>query len=350
MSARITRKRARLDGIDIPDLPKIGRVDEWAESDSEGEERARDEEFWFDDGTIVLIAGQVEFKVYARPLVEHSPVFKDMLSLPQPESTTASKVPIRPRVHLSDSPDDLRYLFEVLMPAKVLRPLGFQQGEVSYDRLAAWIRTGHKYQIDHLVHESLRHLRQIYPDDIDVYLKSGRSAMAKRMSHIGVVNLARLTGAHDLLPIALMDCCQMESTLVRGYRRRDGTFERLSDGDLQLCFKAKGKLIEARAQLVYQLLSPGPSKDCPFTKCKDEVDRCRDSLASGVVSGLCTPTPLSSWTTIIKSKSPDLCMVCRNELIDRSNALRRGVFARLPSIIGVTVDGWGKKKPGAPAS
>ena len=54
----------------------------------------RDEEFWFDDGTIVLVAGDIEFKVYARPLVGHSLVFKDILSLPQPEAT--HRMPLHP--------------------------------------------------------------------------------------------------------------------------------------------------------------------------------------------------------------------------------------------------------------
>ncbi|RPD58558.1 hypothetical protein L227DRAFT_576943 [Lentinus tigrinus ALCF2SS1-6] len=40
--------------------------------------------FWPEDGTIILLAGQVKFRVYRGVLTEHSPLFAEMLSLPQP--------------------------------------------------------------------------------------------------------------------------------------------------------------------------------------------------------------------------------------------------------------------------
>ncbi|TFK84838.1 hypothetical protein K466DRAFT_588600 [Polyporus arcularius HHB13444] len=66
-----------------------------------------------------------------------------MLSLPQPGTATdARHVHDHPLVHLSDSPEDLKYLFGVVMPAKVLRP--FDAPQTAYDRVAAFIRMGHK--------------------------------------------------------------------------------------------------------------------------------------------------------------------------------------------------------------
>ena len=107
MSAQSPRKRARIDG-----------EQEGAQDMHDGSP-VRDEEFWFDDGTIVLVAGDIEFKVYARPLVGHSLVFKDMLSLPQPEATHASNAPAPPpAVHLSDSPYDLRHVLRKYMPRR----------------------------------------------------------------------------------------------------------------------------------------------------------------------------------------------------------------------------------------
>ena len=40
--------------------------------------RARDEDFWFEDGTVVLVAEGVEFRVYEGLLADHSPVLRDM--------------------------------------------------------------------------------------------------------------------------------------------------------------------------------------------------------------------------------------------------------------------------------
>ena len=43
-----------------------------------------DAELWFPDGSIVLQAEAIYFKIYAGILSQASPVFRDMFSLPQP--------------------------------------------------------------------------------------------------------------------------------------------------------------------------------------------------------------------------------------------------------------------------
>ena len=50
----------------------------------------RDSEFWFQDGTVTLIASNTEFRVYKGTLIEHSLVLADMFSLPQPSPHTPS--------------------------------------------------------------------------------------------------------------------------------------------------------------------------------------------------------------------------------------------------------------------
>ena len=222
-------------------------------------------------------------------------------------------------------------------------PFGFPQ--VDYDRLSAWVRIGHKYQIEDLVQKSLEYLRQVYPNDLDVYWKANRAAMAKPLNAIGVVNLARLTGALDLLPVALMECCQLESGLVTGFRRGDGTVERLSDDDLELCFKAKGKLIEARVKLVHHVVSRRGAgfSECISFACDDEVGAYRAALTSGTIPGLCAPAPFEPWGPVIKRHLPKLCAKCQKSMMDQSVAMRRSLFARLPAIVGIVVENWGKK-------
>ncbi|TFK84837.1 hypothetical protein K466DRAFT_601699 [Polyporus arcularius HHB13444] len=314
MSANVSRKRSHIEGQEDGHAEKLSEID-----DSGGlGQREQDERFWFEDGTIILVAGKVEFKVYARPLVEHSPVFKDMLSLPQEEGTfmDASKPPVEALVHLPDSPDDLRYLFEVIMPAKVLRPFGFLQPE-----------------IDELVQKSLDFLRQIYPNNIDVYWKPSRSEMAKQMSPIGVVNIARLTNTFYLLPVALMDCCQMDSGLVKGHQRKDGTFERLTDDDLERCLKATGKLTGASVHMTHHLLIPRRRKLPAACPCPSK------------------PTPLTEnqWGPVFKAHMPKLCAKCQTALVAQSVALQRQLFLHLPTIMAVKVEGWGAGDSSKPA-
>ena len=83
----------------------------------------RDQELWFDDGNLVLVAGGVQFCVYKGLLVSQSAVFKDMLSLPQPASddAPAHNEPLSScaTVHLSDSPEDLRHFLRAFTNGKL---------------------------------------------------------------------------------------------------------------------------------------------------------------------------------------------------------------------------------------
>lgn len=107
MAARGTRKRARLNG---------------SNDDNEvvGYGRKRDEEFWYDDGNIILVARDVEFRIYRGLLADHSPVFRDMFSfpVPPPESSSAADPTgdACPVVQLFDSPEDVRHILRFYMP------------------------------------------------------------------------------------------------------------------------------------------------------------------------------------------------------------------------------------------
>ena len=117
-----TRKRARTGGDDEDALtdglePSASQRLEVGPSQAEdavpAEQRLRDAEFWFEDGSVVLVAGGIAFKVYRGVLSDRSPVFKDMFSLPQPPSSSPFDTPV---VHLTDSPQDLRHILRACMP------------------------------------------------------------------------------------------------------------------------------------------------------------------------------------------------------------------------------------------
>lgn len=85
--------------------------------------RTRDEEFWYSDGSIILVAHNVEFRVYKGLLTRHSPVFRDMFAPPQPPVASSSTLfksadTLCPVVHLSDTPKDLRHILRVFMPRR----------------------------------------------------------------------------------------------------------------------------------------------------------------------------------------------------------------------------------------
>ena len=69
-------------------------------------------DFWFEDGSVVLIAGNIKFKVHRGILARHSLIFQDLLSLPPPSNEqTIDGCPI---VELHDSSDDVWYLLRAV--------------------------------------------------------------------------------------------------------------------------------------------------------------------------------------------------------------------------------------------
>ena len=129
MSACVTRKRAREESTAEEQSPIPKRSDtvepelhEEAVRDGggQGAETKRDEEFWLEDGTVILVARDVEFRVYSGILASHSPVFRDLFAQDHPTCNVSMNgkydIPC-PVVQLSDSPEELRHLLRAYMPA-----------------------------------------------------------------------------------------------------------------------------------------------------------------------------------------------------------------------------------------
>jgi hypothetical protein len=71
-------------------------------------------ELWFDDGNIVLHAGNAIFKVYRCLLAARSSVFRDMLAFPPPPegNETLDRCPI---VQTCDSAQDMKYFLKAIL-------------------------------------------------------------------------------------------------------------------------------------------------------------------------------------------------------------------------------------------
>ena len=76
----------------------------------------RDADVWLADGHIVIVAQGFAFRVLKSILAQRSEVFRDLFTLPVPE--TADSLDGCPLVHVSDSPYDLRHLLLVLCCGK----------------------------------------------------------------------------------------------------------------------------------------------------------------------------------------------------------------------------------------
>lgn len=69
-------------------------------------------DIWFDDGSVVLQAELVQFRVHRTVLARHSSIFKDMFSIPQPPC--GAMVEGCPLVLLHDNSEDVYHILTAL--------------------------------------------------------------------------------------------------------------------------------------------------------------------------------------------------------------------------------------------
>ncbi|KAI0702673.1 hypothetical protein C8Q76DRAFT_230122 [Earliella scabrosa] len=302
----------------------------------------RDDELWFEDGNLLLVASEIEFRVYQGPLLVHSPIFKDMLSLPQPEG---GPTPC-PVVHLADSPEDLRHFLRAFMPGKTLRT---GPHEPTFNEVSACIRLGHKYEVDSMVQQNMAFLRKYYTDDFDVWYPSNhvRPPSFQAIHSIGVVNLARLTGDTRMLPTALMDCCTLGAEIVEGLTREDGTRETLSMDDLGRCFVGRTKMAQASARIAHQMFRHVVAPACKHTTCCARVlQRMLNDLGEAKDDVISCVDWYASWMVYVDSRDEEreLCNRCYKMLEgERPKRLQKEVWMNLPVMLNIAVEGWGTK-------
>ncbi|OBZ74467.1 hypothetical protein A0H81_05116 [Grifola frondosa] len=195
MSSDITsRKRPRVeDSVD-------GTVGGGNELELKRDNVQRDADIWFADGNVVLIAGNVTFRVHKSLLAQHSQVFSDIFTVPQPPD--AEIMDGCPVVTVSDSPQDFKHLLVLIFKNQNF----FQVGtSIPFGMLSAVIRWDTNRFSDWLDESpALVKLNWTLEDAIDV------------------VHIARLTNTESILPVALYYCCHLEAALVEGVQREDG--------------------------------------------------------------------------------------------------------------------------------
>ncbi|KAI8992835.1 hypothetical protein BD414DRAFT_412376 [Trametes punicea] len=316
-----------------------------------------DEEFWLEDGNITLIAGDVEFKVYKGPLVANSPVFKDLLSLPQPpqpggSSSSQCMCGNAPAlVHVSDSPENVRHLLRALVPGKSPR---VTPEDLSFDAVSACIRLGHKYEIDHMVQRCLDYLKKYFVEGYDTWARTDppRPPAFQSVHCIGVVNIARMTNTDILLPTALMGCCMLTAAeLVDGFAREDGTREVLAAEDIGRCFLGRANLMQANTLATLKLFNQTLSEGCTRRDvCAPVFLRLLDELRSHE-RVVCTLDWYKYWSDYIDGRDDDrrLCAPCYKMLSEREKQQHREIWRRLPELMGVAVEDWAQDVP-APAA
>ncbi|CDO78212.1 hypothetical protein BN946_scf184701.g10 [Trametes cinnabarina] len=107
--------------------------------------------FWYEDGTVILVAQDVGFCVHAHRLGRDSPVFRKLFA----ELANPTRVGQRGRL---------------CMPFALYIPWS-QEPDIPFSVLSALMRLGRAYEMTTLVHEAAEYLRVAFTNDFDVWLE-----------------------------------------------------------------------------------------------------------------------------------------------------------------------------------
>ncbi|KAI1795284.1 hypothetical protein LXA43DRAFT_1090934 [Ganoderma leucocontextum] len=283
----------------------------------------RSEEFWIQDGNIVLVAGETAFRVY-----------RGLLAL-------------QSMIRLTDSPQDLAHLLRVLLPtSRIFLYPSKGDPPLSLNKISAIIRLTHIYHVEDLLRQALSVLQDSFTSSFKAWEDESRVLPmdTNGADPIAAVNLARLTDTSLVLPLALYTCCEAGPIIIDGWEREDGTIECLSSADLKRCIGAREELAREAFSLVSVIFNPDPSEKCTTR------DACNTALRRTLASVLrldsvATPSVLDTWGPIIQGNARPqnevgYCSACKRDLLARDVRERKRIWNGLPKMFDVEVPNW----------
>ncbi|KAJ7160757.1 hypothetical protein C8R46DRAFT_1000638 [Mycena filopes] len=205
-------------------------------------------EVWYDDGSVVLQAETILFRVHWTVLASQSSFFRDMRDLPQPADQPC--IEGCPVVELHDSSDDVKHLLVALY-----NQLLFSDKYLRLAFLAGVIRLGRKYVFKKLLSAAVQRVLSENPMALEEYdaLQKGTKYTSKIVADspaglMAIVNLAREHNLFTVLPCALLRVVIFHDmqTILEGLPQTDGRNLKLSVVDQQICLLAEKKLNKAQ--------------------------------------------------------------------------------------------------------
>ncbi|KAF7967492.1 hypothetical protein HWV62_34059 [Athelia sp. TMB] len=209
---------------------------------------------WLEDGNIVLQAEGTQFKVYRGILALNSPIFDDMFSMPQPvagpETQTVEGCPV---VQLMDSAADVKIVLQALCQRRYVA----LKAPLPINVIAAFLRMGHKYDIDVIRDEALQRLYYESPTTLEDWVNLDAWSMIVRSPRVNaqIANLAREHNLLSVLAIALHSCTieiMGASGSVKNFEQNNATHKELTPENERACFLAYPRLLRLQGGTTLQ--------------------------------------------------------------------------------------------------
>ena len=245
----------------------------------------------------------------------------------------------------------MRYNFSLHRHVRLTchRPSVFPYNHPGCFAIASCIRFGYHYGATALAQQCIAYLCQYFPSTYDEYdaLTSFVPPFFEPIHAISVINLARLTGTHSLLPAAIIACSYnlSNANILAGVHWPDGTHDVLTPSDLALCLSAKLTLAHASLRRLAFRCYPAASHTCK--RPRECIAALQMMLGSAIRTPLkaAIPYPFYPW----KPAQTDLwglCAQCLCAVRTRDIEETRRIWGALPGMLGLEpIPGWGTAQP-----
>jgi hypothetical protein len=283
---------------------------------------------WYDDGSVVLKAGDDFFRVHSSILSQKSPVFATLLLQSQAENTETHEG--CPMVTMDDDAEELRQLLLTIYELSY-----FEDNAQYFVYLRAILRLSTKYEIPRLRDLALRRLKRGVPTTLasfdDPGLQDDRASAQRNV--LAVINLARETNCLELLPCAYYYCSRLPtSTIFEG----DGGVV-LALPDVTACILGKDQLLNMQRQTTHPFLYTLPQRAFGFgpkgCDCGENDRLLLQYLQRQDFTKPCTFEQFTDWGKIGMCKS---CIPSRQHMKSQRDA----AWGQLPRIFGL--ESWEK--------
>ncbi|KDR77421.1 hypothetical protein GALMADRAFT_224801 [Galerina marginata CBS 339.88] len=204
----------------------------------------RSSQFWFEDGSVIIQAESIQYRVHRSVLSLHSTVLKDCFQIPQPDGEpTVDSCPV---LHLSDSATDIEHLFCLFYALydthDLHKPIPFAITSIT-------IRLGRKYDLIRFVTDAMARLKHGFPNQLRKWDEVDLSEVFTETKGLlfDVINLAYEFSINSILPAAFLQLCQTYTLLeiLQGEERDDKSMAVLSLQALQTCLVGRDKVVRA---------------------------------------------------------------------------------------------------------
>jgi hypothetical protein len=211
--------------------------------------------------------------------------------------------------------------------------------------VAAYLRLGSKYEIEHLHTEAMDVLSAGFPstleeNDVENYNDGVGPLVFEKSMYFDVISLARETGIHRLLPAAYCYYCEMFvlDEVLEGIERVDGTLSVLSAQDQKVLMRGWHTLVRLQSVETFYWMTDVEHDDSDvFAGCETTASgKCalarRDIMCEEMFPMRSDCVALRCWDSLWETR---MCKACIAVCTDIHDEGRARIWDKLPSVFGL---------------